>query len=129
MLVNFSKENNSLFSGLVIPNVYGPFGHPYYNSFIATFAHQLTHNETPEIHIDGDVRLIYVGNLCKFIINRIRQCAHTDFVGNDETIFVPYDFEKKVSELKSENNRMLDMEYQLVEHKYFSNYHQSTNIR
>ena len=47
----------------MIPNVFGPFGNPYYNSVIATFSHQLTHNETPKIEIDGTLKLIYVGEL------------------------------------------------------------------
>lgn len=101
ILINFSKENNFLFSGLVIPNVYGPFGNPYYNSFIATFSHQLTHNEIPEIQVDGSVKLIFVNNLCKFIINRIRECNECDIDNTKEYLTVPHDFEKKVSEVLS----------------------------
>jgi len=99
ILNNFAAENNSAFSGLVIPNVYGPFGNPYYNSFIATFSHQLTHDEQPTIQIDSSVQLIYVANLCKFIINRIRKCSHNKDVDINKTISVPFDFEMKVSEI------------------------------
>lgn len=63
--------NKAHFTGLVIPNVFGPFGHPYYNSVVATFCHQLTHNETPKIEVDGEIKLIYVGELVEVIINRI----------------------------------------------------------
>lgn len=72
----WAKRNNAQFTGLIIPNVFGPFGNPYYNSFIATFCHQLTHNEQPKIEVDGEVKLIYVGELVKEIwkeINRIRK--------------------------------------------------------
>ena len=69
----WATNNNAPFSGLVIPNVYGPFGHPYYNSVVATFSHQLTHNETPKIEIDGDLKLIYVGELANLIIDRIER--------------------------------------------------------
>lgn len=99
ILYNFSVENNSIFSGLVIPNVYGPFGNPYYNSFIATFSYQLTHNEQPVIAVDGNVKLIYVGNLCRFIINRIRECNKREKDVTMKSVAVPYDFEKKVSEI------------------------------
>lgn len=99
MFVKFSKENNSLFTGLVIPNVFGPFGNPYYNSFIATFSHQLTHNEQPEIHIDSEVKLIYVSSLCKFIISRIKDSIKTTTTESKEMIEVPYDFEMKVSDI------------------------------
>lgn len=59
----WAERNNARFTGFVIPNVFGPFGHPYYNSFIATFCHQLTHGEEPKIDKDNEVKLIYVGEL------------------------------------------------------------------
>jgi UDP-2-acetamido-2,6-beta-L-arabino-hexul-4-ose reductase len=49
LLINWAEKNNAKFTGFVIPNVFGPFGHPFYNSVIATFSHQLTHNETPKL--------------------------------------------------------------------------------
>jgi UDP-2-acetamido-2,6-beta-L-arabino-hexul-4-ose reductase len=99
ILNNFANENNSLFTGLVIPNVYGPFGNPYYNSFIATFSHQLTHEEQPEIHVDGSVNLIYVSNLCNKIIHRIRECRNNNSAETKKYLSIPYDFELKVSEI------------------------------
>ncbi|WP_299179834.1 NAD-dependent epimerase/dehydratase family protein, partial [uncultured Chryseobacterium sp.] len=48
-LVKWADENGGKVTGLIIPNVFGAFGKPFYNSFIATFCHQLTHNETPAI--------------------------------------------------------------------------------
>src|SRR5690606_33012160 len=53
MLANWAGENGGKFTGLVIPNVFGPFGQPNYNSFIATFCHKLTHGEQPVIVNDG----------------------------------------------------------------------------
>ena len=67
LLEQWAERNNAQFTGFVIPNVFGPFGNPYYNSFIATFCHQLTHGEQPKIDIDGEVKLIYVGELVKEI--------------------------------------------------------------
>lgn len=63
LLVNWANRNGAAFTGMVVPNVFGPFGNPYYNSVIATFSHQLTHNEQPKIDIDGTLKLIYVGEL------------------------------------------------------------------
>ncbi|HEY5535110.1 MAG TPA: NAD-dependent epimerase/dehydratase family protein [Ignavibacteria bacterium] len=59
----WAEENSALFTGLIIPNVFGPFGNPHYNSVIATFCHQLTHEEKPKIQIDGDLKLIYINEL------------------------------------------------------------------
>jgi UDP-2-acetamido-2,6-beta-L-arabino-hexul-4-ose reductase len=100
---NWAKENNSKFSGLIIPNVFGAFGNPYYNSVVATFCHQLTHNETPQIEIDGDLKLIYIENLIKVIINEILNPA--DQINN---ISIPHNYEIKVSTLlnKLKNYKM-----------------------
>jgi len=71
-LYNWSNRNGGKFTGLIIPNVFGPFGHPNYNSVIATFCHKLTHNDIPTIAIDGDLKLIYVGELVAVILSEIR---------------------------------------------------------
>lgn len=86
LLVKWAERSGGKFTGLVIPNVFGPFGNPYYNSFIATFCHQLAHNEAPKVEVDGMVKLIYVGDLVKVFINEIKNgygvallnVAHTD---------------------------------------------------
>jgi UDP-2-acetamido-2,6-beta-L-arabino-hexul-4-ose reductase len=59
----WARENKSGFTGLVIPNVFGPFGKPFFNSVISTFSYQLCADETPKIEIDIDLKLIYVGEL------------------------------------------------------------------
>jgi len=100
LLEEWAKQNDASFTGMVVPNVYGPFGRPEYNSFIATFCHKLTHGEMPQIIQDMDVRLIYVGNLCDHIIEKIRKVrlSENNLIERDE---VPFDFEKKVTEILS----------------------------
>ena len=71
LLEKWADKNNAKFTGFIIPNVYGPFGHPYYNSVVATFCHQLTHNETPKIEVDGELKLIPVSKLVQYFIDQI----------------------------------------------------------
>ena len=71
----WAEENNAVFSHFVIPNVFGPFGRPYYNSVTATFCHQLTHNETPVINVDATMMLIYVGDLAKEFVVHLEDTA------------------------------------------------------
>jgi UDP-2-acetamido-2,6-beta-L-arabino-hexul-4-ose reductase len=71
MLSEWSLKIKSRFSGIIIPNVFGPFCKPYYNSVVATFCHQLTHNEMPEIIKDSEVKLIYIDELVKIFIDLI----------------------------------------------------------
>jgi UDP-2-acetamido-2,6-beta-L-arabino-hexul-4-ose reductase len=93
LLKQWAEKNSANFSGLVIPNVFGPFGNPYYNSVVATFCHQISNGETPKIEVDGDLKLIYVGELVKEIIELIRTPKFAPH------ILIPHTAEAKVSEL------------------------------
>ena len=95
LLYQWATENGGTFTGLIIPNVFGPFGKPNYNSFIATFCYKLTHGETPEILSDGEVNLIYIGELVNEIIGQI------ELNKTKEEYFVPYTSTNKVSEVLS----------------------------
>lgn len=93
ILAEAAAQNGGTFTGLIIPNVFGPFGKPNFNSFIATFCHKLTHGEQPEIQQDGEVKLIYVNELVNEIIGKIR-------AGKTEIEYaVPHTSENKVSEV------------------------------
>ena len=93
LLAQWANKTNATFTGMVIPNVFGPFGHPYYNSVVATFSHQIANGETPQIQVDGDLKLIYVGELVAEILGKIRD-RH-----NEPIYLVPHTSEAKVSEL------------------------------
>ncbi len=71
LFIDWANRTGALFTGLVIPNVFGPFGNPYYNSFIATFSHRIANNEKPEIQVDAEIDLIYVQNLVQVIYQKI----------------------------------------------------------
>ena len=70
-LEQWAKNNNSQVASLIIPNVFGPFGKPFYNSFIATFSHQIINGETPNIINDGEVNLIYINQLSEVFYKHI----------------------------------------------------------
>lgn len=94
LLEKWAGKNGASFTGMVVPNVYGPYGRPNYNSFIATFAYKITRGEQPEIRCDQPVRLIYVDNLCRHILGKIRERYGTKQIERD---LVPFDFERTVS--------------------------------
>lgn len=114
ILEEWSKKRNSSFTGLVIPNVYGPFGHPNYNSVVATFCHQLTHDDVPKIDLDSELQLIYVGELVGHIIQLItnKQSPLTFRVPHTATIRVSALLQKlvKYKENYAENGTIPDIE-------------------
>ena len=105
----WAERNNASFTGFVIPNVFGPFGNPYYNSVIATFCHQLTHNEQPKIVVDATLQLIYVNELVQLFYQKIIAAKKTAAITRFD---VRYTTEKKVSEilLSLENYKSLYLE-------------------
>lgn len=101
---NWAKKNRAKFTGLIIPNVFGPFGLPNYNSFIATFCYQLNNNIKPEINVDASVKLIYVQSLCEFIYN----ISTNENIQKIDLVYVPYDFESSVKEILDRLNTFKD---------------------
>ncbi|GAA3931711.1 NAD-dependent epimerase/dehydratase family protein [Chitinophaga oryziterrae] len=93
LLEEWAGNNQASFTGMVIPNVFGPFGKPFYNSVIATFCHQLCNGLSPKIDQDGFLKLIYVDELAEEIINVIRN------VNNDAAYEVRSTSESYVSEI------------------------------
>jgi len=95
LLSQWAIQSGGRLTGLIVPNVFGPFGHPYYNSVIATFCYQLSRGESPKIDVDGYLKLIYVGDLVEEVIKLIRN--------NDNTheLRIPHTVEAKVSEILS----------------------------
>jgi len=93
LLARWAKKAGADFTGLIIPNVFGPFGKPMYNSVVATFSHLVANGGSPSIDVDGDMKLIYVGEVVLEIINKIKT------KGNEPLYFMPHTSEAKVSEI------------------------------
>jgi UDP-2-acetamido-2,6-beta-L-arabino-hexul-4-ose reductase len=91
LLENWTSAAGAKLTAMVIPNVFGPFGKPFYNSVVATFCHLLTHGGEPQIHVNGELKLIYVNEL----VEQIYKVISGEVV---EPVFhVPHTSEKKVT--------------------------------
>lgn len=92
---DWAINNGGEVTSLIIPNVFGPFGRPFYNSFIATFSHQIVQGEHPKVINDSRVNLIY--------INELSEAFHNEIIDqNSEKIqsyVVPHTSSRKVSEI------------------------------
>ena len=100
---SWAKKNGARFTGLIIPNVFGPFGNPFYNSFISTFSYQLTRNLEPKIEVDSEVGLIFVGELIREFINMFENNRN-----NSSTIRLSETSRYKVSEILNLLNTFKD---------------------
>lgn len=98
LLSNWANATGSNFSGLIIPNVFGPFCKPFYNSVVSTFCYQIVNGFKPKIDIDNLLNLIYVGDLAHEIIELIR-ISHNSHCYNVKARDL-----KKVSEILTDLN-------------------------
>jgi len=101
LLEDWAKRNNAQFSGLIIPNVFGPFGKPHYNSVVSTFCHQIIRDEIPELKSNNEINLIYVNELTAYIYKRIKQKRNSNTADNDsvESFLIPHSKTISVSSL------------------------------
>jgi len=72
IIIQYSKKNLSNYYILRLPNVFGKWAKPFYNSFLTTIFYQVTRNKTVEIsQKNKEIELIYIDdlveNLKKFI--------------------------------------------------------------
>ncbi|MDO6491476.1 MULTISPECIES: polysaccharide biosynthesis C-terminal domain-containing protein [unclassified Cellulophaga] len=99
--INWANNTNGKFTSLTIPNVFGPFGRPNYNSVVATFCHKVANGEEPTIINDSDVNLIYVNELIAIIIQAITgKAENTINIGkNASEVAIAAPHTKKVSKI------------------------------
>jgi UDP-2-acetamido-2,6-beta-L-arabino-hexul-4-ose reductase len=93
MLAEWADKYHAVYTGLIIPNIFGPFGNPYYNSVVATFSHQLINSQEPQIEINGHIKLIFIAELVAEIIRCIR------FTVQDSALKISHTKEIFVSEI------------------------------
>lgn len=104
--VKWAAEEKGKFSSLTIPNVFGPFGKPNYNSVVATFCYKVTRGEEPTIIQDGEVGLIYVNELVSIFIETIKNNSDADLIGaNSYEINIQPTSKNKVSRILALLNR------------------------
>ncbi|RBW54373.1 epimerase [Tenacibaculum sp. E3R01] len=68
---SWAKKTGNDITTLIIPNVFGPFGKPNYNSFIATFCDLLVKDKKPTVLNDSVVNLIYINELTEIFFTEI----------------------------------------------------------
>ena len=92
---DWAIKNSCRVLSLIIPNVFGPYGKPYYNSFVATFASQIIAGEQPTIVDDIRVKLIYINELSRVFYNKILEKGPNDI----SSYLVPHTSSFKVSKI------------------------------
>jgi UDP-2-acetamido-2,6-beta-L-arabino-hexul-4-ose reductase len=103
LFIEFKNIQNIPFVGLIIPNVFGPFCKPNYNSFISTFSSQLINGISPQIIQDNNVDLIYISDLILQILNIIDlRIDNEKFIFKNTSNYKVLTILKKLKKFKSQ---------------------------
>jgi UDP-2-acetamido-2,6-beta-L-arabino-hexul-4-ose reductase len=106
LLEEWTQINSTSAVSMVVPNVFGDGGRPYYNSVIATFCHQITHGEQPNIITDGQMTLIYINDLVEDIYTLVKEPR-----SGYQIEYIKPRAEAKVSEILTLLNKFKDAYY------------------
>ncbi|MFA5687318.1 MAG: NAD-dependent epimerase/dehydratase family protein [Bacilli bacterium] len=86
LLFRFVKETNNSLYIYRLSNVFGKWSRPNYNSVVATFCYNITHNLPIQIHDQNvNVSLVYIDDIVKEFIKVIKS---TDHKANHDTLEV-----------------------------------------
>ena len=59
------------FTDLLLPNLFGEHGRPAYNSFVATFAHEVAHDRSPTVTGDRQVPLLHAQDAAEAMVQAV----------------------------------------------------------
>lgn len=59
------------FTNVLLPNLFGEHGKPFYNSVVATFCHMLSAGEVPEVQDDKDLGLLHAQDAADVLLGSV----------------------------------------------------------
>ena len=120
ILIDFQKKNNSIVNILRLPNVYGKWSKPNYNSAIATFCYNLSRNIKLRIeNTKSNLNLLYIDDL----MNQIFEMTQ---VPNKKIFPIIKDVKKTnlgklVKQLNLIKNKRCSGEFSYLKNKFLKN--------
>lgn len=79
------RDLGGRFADLLLPNLFGEHGRPGYNSFVATFAHEVAAGRTPTVTGDREIELLHAQDAAAALIGALgtegRETVHGEAIG------------------------------------------------
>lgn len=85
VLATLAQELGIEFVDVILPDIFGEYGRPFYNSIVATFSHVVAHGEQPEIQQDRQLQLLHAQNAADILLGRA-QTKSLDDLSHWETV-------------------------------------------
>ena len=98
LIFNYGKENDIEVFVYRFPNLFGKWSRPNYNSVIATFCYNVSHNIEITINDESkELRLAYIDDVC----NELIKCLNNKETKDGEFCIVPITYTKTLGEIAS----------------------------
>ncbi|MCB9411273.1 MAG: SDR family oxidoreductase [Actinobacteria bacterium] len=69
ILRDWGRRSGAPVADVVLPNIFGEHGTPFYNSVVATFCHLLANDQQPEIQVDREMPLLHVQRAASVLLD------------------------------------------------------------
>lgn len=80
------RKAGGKFADLLLPNLFGEHARPGYNSFVATFAHEVAAGRTPSVKGDREIELLHAQDAAAVLIDAIGREGRERVVGDPRGI-------------------------------------------
>jgi UDP-2-acetamido-2,6-beta-L-arabino-hexul-4-ose reductase len=70
-LTAIASRIGAAYTNIVLPNLFGEYGKPFYNSVIATFSHLISIGERPQIDEDRELQLLHAQNAADILLGKV----------------------------------------------------------
>lgn len=71
ILETAAGDVGAVFKNIELPNLFGEFGRPFYNSVVATFSHQIANGERPEVKQDKELTLLHAQDAADVLLGAV----------------------------------------------------------
>lgn len=84
-LATAAQRAGAAYADILLPNLFGEYGRPFYNSVVATFSHQIVNGERPEIQQDNELQLLHAQNAADVLLGNVNRVKMAD-LSHRETV-------------------------------------------
>jgi len=74
----WASERKAKFTNLILPNIFGESGKPFYNSAVSTFCFQLANGQEPKIIKDNEIEILHAQRVAREIFSVVKGSKEGD---------------------------------------------------
>ncbi|QCU77547.1 SDR family oxidoreductase [Citricoccus sp. SGAir0253] len=79
------ERADSTYEDVLLPNLFGEYGRPHYNSVVATFSHVVARGGAPEVHQDKELQLLHAQDAADIMLGVVG-ASDMDRASHRETV-------------------------------------------